>query len=399
VTSSGQPPKIGLALSGGGSRAIAFHLGAMRALDAEGLLDRIDVISAVSGGSVIAAMWAYSDDPFPQFEARVRDLLKRGLVRDIVIGLLHPKQLGYWIATLVVAHPVNAAALLLRGVLKGVTIPITWLGLSNQWTDRIQPPYCRWASRSTAFVIALKRRCFNSQRLSSERRHGVDIVINACELRTGTAFRFGTQSIGSWVLGRTDPSSVDIATAVAASAAFPLLLPALDLRLKLRQTSGSEPNQRVLLTDGGVFDNLGSSVLEPGRDPNISTNAFSLDYILCSSAGQGRPEERALPYWLLPRLIGTTMVMFRKLQDSGLAALHAQKRAGDLRGFALAYLAQEDPHISDRPDGFIARSSVIRYPTNFSAMSDSDSAMLIGRGEQIMRSVLRKHVPELISSS
>jgi NTE family protein len=49
------PPKIGLALSGGGSRAIAFHLGCLRALHRLGLLDRVAILSTVSGGSVIGA--------------------------------------------------------------------------------------------------------------------------------------------------------------------------------------------------------------------------------------------------------------------------------------------------------------------------------------------------------
>ena len=48
-------PKIGLALSGGGSRAIAFHLGCLRALNRLGLLERVAVLSTVSGGSVIGA--------------------------------------------------------------------------------------------------------------------------------------------------------------------------------------------------------------------------------------------------------------------------------------------------------------------------------------------------------
>src|SRR4029077_6853858 len=48
-------PKIGLALSGGGSRAIAFHLGCLSALNRLGLLDRVAILSTVSGGSVIGA--------------------------------------------------------------------------------------------------------------------------------------------------------------------------------------------------------------------------------------------------------------------------------------------------------------------------------------------------------
>src|SRR4051812_39659144 len=72
--------RIALALSGGGSRAIAFHLGCLRALHAEGILDRVQVISAVSGGSVLAALYCSYDGEFPKFEACVTALLAGGLV-------------------------------------------------------------------------------------------------------------------------------------------------------------------------------------------------------------------------------------------------------------------------------------------------------------------------------
>ena len=77
-------PSIGLALSGGGSRAIAFHLGCLRALHDLGILGRVKVLSTVSGGSVIGALYAATDAPFPEFEDRVRTLLLRGLFRPAV---------------------------------------------------------------------------------------------------------------------------------------------------------------------------------------------------------------------------------------------------------------------------------------------------------------------------
>ena len=80
--------KIGLALSGGGSRAIAFHLGCLRALHDRGLLPKVSIISSVSGGSVIAALWAYSDDDFADFETRVTRVLRQGLTRGIVCKML-----------------------------------------------------------------------------------------------------------------------------------------------------------------------------------------------------------------------------------------------------------------------------------------------------------------------
>lgn len=49
----------GLALSGGGLRSSAFNIGVMKFLYEKGLLDKIDVISSVSGGSY-AAYWLFT---------------------------------------------------------------------------------------------------------------------------------------------------------------------------------------------------------------------------------------------------------------------------------------------------------------------------------------------------
>ena len=49
--------RIGLALSGGGFRASIFHLGVIRRLEELGIMKYVHVISAVSGGSIIAAYY------------------------------------------------------------------------------------------------------------------------------------------------------------------------------------------------------------------------------------------------------------------------------------------------------------------------------------------------------
>src|SRR6267142_2647578 len=81
---SNQRGRIGVALSGGGARAIAFHLGCLRALHDRGVLSEVSVLSAVSGGSVIAALYAYGGDTdFDAFDRRVVALLRRGLAGRI----------------------------------------------------------------------------------------------------------------------------------------------------------------------------------------------------------------------------------------------------------------------------------------------------------------------------
>jgi predicted acylesterase/phospholipase RssA len=51
------PGRIGLALSGGGFRASIFHLGVIRRLEELGIMGDIDVVSTVSGGSIIGAYY------------------------------------------------------------------------------------------------------------------------------------------------------------------------------------------------------------------------------------------------------------------------------------------------------------------------------------------------------
>ena len=58
ITIDGQNKRIGLALSGGGFRATAFHLGVFSKLKEMGLLWKIDVLSCVSGGSVSVSVFS-----------------------------------------------------------------------------------------------------------------------------------------------------------------------------------------------------------------------------------------------------------------------------------------------------------------------------------------------------
>src|SRR5713226_4454427 len=66
-TDTSNPPRPGIALclSGGGYRAMLFHVGALWRLNEAGLLPRLDRISSVSGGSIAAAFlglkWAQLD--------------------------------------------------------------------------------------------------------------------------------------------------------------------------------------------------------------------------------------------------------------------------------------------------------------------------------------------------
>ena len=83
----GSNKRIGLALSGGGFRAAAFHLGVMRKLQALGLLDRLDLFSCVSGGSIagafVAANWRKPDKLAASYD---RDLFHDATLKDLADG-------------------------------------------------------------------------------------------------------------------------------------------------------------------------------------------------------------------------------------------------------------------------------------------------------------------------
>lgn len=388
--------RVGLALSGGGARAIAFHLGCLRALNDGGVLDQVVVLSAVSGGSVIGALYAYGLpglESFQEFDAGVVRLLRKGLARSIVRRtLLSPATVGA-LATLTTAGVAAIGADALRFV--AGSIAASKNGDAVPRVRRLQPPLRRWWSRADALVSALRDELFGSMGLSSATRNNMAVVFNATELRTGTAFRFANEHSGSSRFGRVDSSNVDVALAVAASAAYPALVPALDLSLPFLRSDGSHRTDRVLLTDGGVYDNLGTGCMEPGRTHGASQHVYDPDFIIACDAGVGVVDGVDVPYWWPTRMVAAFGTEFRRVQNDTRNRLHSLASSGRLDGFVLSYLGQDDRRLPWVPADLIARDRVVNYPTNFDAMPDEMISQIAGRGEQLTRILLTHYLPEL----
>ncbi|MCB1571999.1 MAG: patatin-like phospholipase family protein, partial [Xanthomonadales bacterium] len=69
---AGMPPlqddAVGLAFSGGGIRSATFNLGVLQALEAGGILPKVDYLSSVSGGGYVASCYSWLRarvDPVP----------------------------------------------------------------------------------------------------------------------------------------------------------------------------------------------------------------------------------------------------------------------------------------------------------------------------------------------
>lgn len=362
---------IALALSGGGSRAIAFHLGCMRALNDRGVLQKVGVISAVSGGSVIAALYAYRKENFEDFDRRVIKLLQRGLQRRALANLISPGVLARTLATNLMARPLATLARLRRK----------------------QPPLRRWASRTDALEKTLLHE-FGDVVLGDVAHDDLSVVFNACELRTGTAFRFGNQVSGGWRTGVLQDNRVSVARAVTCSAAYPLILPALDHEYTFVK-NGHPMKQRIVLTDGGVYDNLGIACLEPGRNSAYSFHSYAADYIVCCYAGHGQLSGEAIPFGLMSRMDASFQSVFRKVQDAAIQRLHMHKASGSIKGFILPYLGQQDRALPLRPSDLVSRDEIFGYPTDFAAMTDETIAKITKRGEQLTRILVDHYCPDL----
>ena len=361
------------------------HLGCFRALYDLGLLGRLQVISSVSGGSVISAVYAYSSESFSDFDDRVVELLRRGLQREIVREALRLNAIRKAVQAQLVIGAASIARLLRRTLSS-----VLCLG-----TDLRKTPPVRTFSRSEAFREALRRSLFGNTLMRHVARDSLDTVINATELRTGSAFRFGSRQSGCWRFGRIAPEEAFVADAVAASAAYPALLPALDRKYRFRKKGATTDPTRVLLTDGGVFENLGVSPMEPGREPSISTNVFGPEYIICCDAGTGLFGDDSYPIYWPTRMHRSFLTVFRKVQDATRNRLHRFAEWGDISGFVLSYLGQNDSKLPWVPPELPKRAEVRDYPTDFAAMKRADLDRIALRGEVLTRFLVAYYLPDL----
>ena len=242
---------IALSFSGGGTRAAAFSYGVLKGLQETKvvhngaqirLLDEVDLISSVSGGSFTAAYYGlYGEQIFIDFEAR---FLKHNVQGDLAVRTF--------------AYPWN-------------------------WFRLLSPNFSRIDIASDYYDEKL----FSHQTyagLAQDCRRPF-IVINATDLSLGARFEF---SQGQFDLLQSDLAGVSVGRAVASSSAFPGLLTPLTMRnyektvfaepawvdrviqfdrdisprrykhaQEVRSYFDSAHRPYVHLVDGGVSDNIG----------------------------------------------------------------------------------------------------------------------------------------------
>ena len=248
--------EMGLALSGGGFRATVFHLGVLERLAAGNLLESVNFVSTVSGGSLcVGLVYAASEFHWPTSKhystyalPRAYDqLLNTSLEKSFIWNILRSP------LSLFRSRANDLSRVMQR--LWGITADLKDI-----------PDHPRWFLNATCF-------------------------------ETARNWSFESRRMGDYVFGYSFDPGIPLADAMAGSAAFPGLVGALVLdanayswvRYKEGSTNEVEPTtpafDKVHLWDGGVYDNLGvEGLFKPGggyRD--------GVDFLIVSDAS-GRPK-------------------------------------------------------------------------------------------------------------
>ena len=245
-------PRTGLALSGGGSRAAAFHCGTLQALGEilprnaeQTVADSVDIVSTVSGGSVFAGAWmaARADEISDHEFLRT---MQRELARGFIGRSIRPR--------------------LLKTVL---------------------PNY----NRTNVIAETFNRIFFQGKTLGDLPEANPTLVLNTTVLNNGQVGKFTKDGFSLYALRHpsSDPPHLEpmvdfpLALAVAASAAFPVGLPPVLLKRSLFDPATTYLGERrwgkgISLTDGGVVENLGIQTL-------LKSHRFGVHHLIVSDAG------------------------------------------------------------------------------------------------------------------
>jgi predicted acylesterase/phospholipase RssA len=202
---------VGLAMSGGGSRSANFSAACMFELQRIGLLQHVDYISSVSGGSLTAAYYCLNHEKWNPEEVQKR--LTHSFASDILTQCFLP-----WISVALIFTDYDRSDLLANTL------------SANLYTQN---------GKAQTFGDLLPDR--------------PRLLINATDLQSGRRFVFCNETFNEI---NSDLSKYPIAYAVSASSSVPVVLH----QVTLRDYSTTFENYRHLV-DGGVTDNLGISTL------------------------------------------------------------------------------------------------------------------------------------------
>lgn len=280
--------KIGLALSGGGYRAAAYHIGTLRALHKLNVLDKVDVISSVSGGSITAAYYVlHREKEYDKFEKEIIGKLKHNVL---------------WIAIIELFLVIGVIITMIGFIPSGYRL-ITLIGC-------IILLLCSWyyvlpVSRFIEWAYCLL--FFKGAKLDTMSLHPI-LAINATDLSTGNQFTFSQDRMSCYpyVKSQTFTSrGFPLSRAVMASSCIPQIFSPIKIGKKYRK---GDSNIKPLLVDGGLYDNQGAHKFES------SDSHYAVDYAIVSDAGNSEISSK----WCvnpIGTLIMTSEILMKRIKN------------------------------------------------------------------------------------
>jgi len=215
-------------------------------------------------------------------------------------------------------------------------------------------------------------------------------VINATNIKGVVLWRFSRPYMGDYRVGLVDAPDVKLSTAVAASSAFPPILSPLTLPISqpVRPTKGADLNRptyttEAVLSDGGVYDNLGLETVK-----RFST-------LLVSDAGQKiTPQEHPDHDWARHslRVLDTIDNQVRSLCKRYLIESYERgDHTGTYWGIRTNFA---DYRLQSDPLGCLQRDPVplAEIPTRLEKLQRDVQDRLMNWGYAICDAALRAHV-------
>lgn len=279
--------QIGLALSGGGYRAAAYHIGTLRALHKMDVLDNVDVISSVSGGAIVAAYYALHKDDYDQFELN--------MVKKLQTGVLHLVYLN--------ALAIIAAIGLLTWWFKFPGLFVSLVILFVFWYQLL--PTNWWLKLQFDWLF------FHKKTLSDLPERPV-VTINATDYPSVSQIVFTHTEIHDYYYrcNAFYHSQFPISLAVTASTCVPFAFRPIRISDKY-QTTKMKLKKQPILFDGGLYDNQGTHVLTD------KSSHYQCDYIIVSDAGNGKVTDKFFlnPLFTLYKTSEVFMQRIKKFQS------------------------------------------------------------------------------------
>ena len=354
---AGVKPGIALCLSGGGYRAMIFHLGALWRMNQLGFLKKLDRVSSVSGGSITAGVLALAWKNLQFNENGVATNLEELVIKKLRRFANNTIDQG--------------------SIIKGILMP------RHSISDEITEAY-----RDHLFGNATLRE------LPADNQ-GPRFIINATNVQSKVLWRFSRPYMGDYRVGLVNNPTTEIALAVAASSAFPpFLSPAL---LEL-EPSDFDPNtpavlkdeayrSNVVLTDGGVYDNLG-----------LETAWKSYKTILVSDGGGATADEPdpdrdwARHSYRILSLIDNQVRSLRKRQV--IDSYERHDREGTYWGIRTNIADYGLPDAMNCP--FDETMKLANVATRLKALDATVQERIINWGYAVCDAALRKHVDQTL---